>query len=251
MPENGHIIAFSPESNEEMGLVVEEEIQPASSLANSQTHYPELLQYVEPEGYQIAKAKRLNLPEGFSVLFYDEAENPLLMAGEQEGRKIILFSFSLHESNLPLKADFPILMQNILNWLLPPDISFSGQVYAGESIKLESFPDASSIMVTSPSGREYNFDAFPPPVFYDTKDIGIYKVTQQAENRTYTGSFVVLVPTDEVSNLLADSEIIPDQSRGYVEAAVSPSFGRDIWMIAGCALLLLLLLEWWVYHHGN
>ena len=129
-------------------------------------------------------------------------------------------------------------------------MAFAGQVFAGDSLKLQSFTDATQIIVTSPSGREYNFDAFPPAVFHDTKDIGVYKVIQQANNRTYTGSFLVSVPTEDVSNLKTDIETLPDQGSRHVEAAVSP-FRRDIWMIAGWALLILLLLEWWVYHHGN
>ena len=139
---------------------MEEEIHPGRTITDSQSLYPELLQYVEPEGYQIARASKINVPEGFTVLLHDEAENPLLIAGEQDGRKIVLFSFSLHESNLPLKADFPILIQNLLNWLLPQDMAFAGQVFAGESLKLQSFTDATQIIVTSPSGREYNLMPF-------------------------------------------------------------------------------------------
>ncbi len=250
LPESGHILAFSPESHEQIGLAAKGEIHPARTIANSQSLYPDLLQYVEPEGYMIARANKIDLPEGFTVLFHDEAENPLLVAGEQEGRKIVIFSFALHDSNLPLKADFPILMQNLLNWLLPQDMTFAGQVFAGEPLQLQPFTDASRIIVTSPSGREYNFDAFPPPVFHDTNDIGVYKVIQQAENRTYTGSFVVSVPTEEVSKLIADSETLPGQSSRHKDAVTSP-FRREIWMIAGWVLLLLLLTEWWVYHHGN
>ena len=31
----------------------------------------------------------------------------------------VAIGFDLHNSNLPMKYDFPVLMQNILNWLLP------------------------------------------------------------------------------------------------------------------------------------
>jgi Ca-activated chloride channel family protein len=252
LPEDGHIIAFSPSSHEQIGLAVEGEIRPVIATANThaRSFYPSLLQYVEPEGYQIARAGKMNVPEGFTVLLQDEGENPLLIAGEQEGRKIALFAFSLHESNLPLKADFPILVQNLLNWLLPPDIAFAGQIFAGESLQLECFPNVSRIIVTSPSGRKYDFDAYPAPVFYDTHDIGIYKISQQAGDQTYTGSFVVSVPTHEVSDLCTGSEVYTGKGGGIFEAAASP-FGKDIWMTAGWTLLLLLLIEWQVYHHGT
>ncbi len=249
LPEDGHIIVFSPSSNEELGLLVEGELPPSGVKQNAQSQYSDLLQYVEPEAYQIAKAKKLNVPEGFSILLQNNDGNPLLMIGEQDGRKIAVFSFSLHESNIPLKADFPILMQNLLNWLLPQDITFAGQVFAGESLPISPLPDATSITITSPEGRKYEFDSYPAPVFYDTHEIGIYEIFQQAEDQSYTGRFVVSVPTGQVSDLRMNRESTPGQAAEFIANSASP-FRRDIWMVAGWALLLLLLIEWWVYHRG-
>jgi Ca-activated chloride channel family protein len=249
LPENGHIIAFAPPSHEEIGLVVEEEILPEGIKISFQSQYSDLLQYIEPEGYRIAKAGKMNLPEGFTALITDNEGNPLLAAGEREGRKTALFSFSLHDSNLPLKPDFPILIQNLLSWMLPPEMTFPGPVYAGETVLLTPFPDVSHITVTSPAGKKYRFDAYPVPVFYDTRDIGVYEIVQHAENRTYEGRFAVSVPTDEVSDLRSDSPDSDTAAREEAAAAALP-FQKDIWMIAGWILLLLLLLEWQVYHHG-
>ncbi|NLB42794.1 MAG: VWA domain-containing protein [Clostridiales bacterium] len=249
LPEDGHIIVFSPSSHEELGLLVEGELPPGGVKQNAQSQYSDLLQYVEPEAYQIAKAKKLNVPEGFSILLQNNDGNPLLMIGEQDGRKIAVFSFSLHESNIPLKADFPILIQNLLNWLLPQDITFAGQVFAGESLPISPLPDATSITITSPGGRKYEFDSYPAPLFYDTHEIGIYEISQQAEDQIYTGRFVVSVPTDQVSDLRMDRESTPGQVAEFIANSASP-FRRDIWMAAGWALLLLLLIEWWVYHRG-
>ncbi|HHY83750.1 MAG TPA: VWA domain-containing protein [Clostridiales bacterium] len=249
LPEDGHLIAFAPASKEEIGLTVEGEIIPQDASINNETLYPDLLQYIKPEGYQIAKAVKMNVPEGFTVLLQDKSNNPLLIAGEHKGQKMALFSFSLHESNLPLKADFPILIQNLLNWLVPPDISLAGQVFAGETLPLYSFPGVSRINVTTPAGKEYSFDAYPMPVLYDTNEIGIYEISQQADNKTYTGRFAVSVPTHVISDLRANNVSIPNGSGADLPLAASP-FRRDIWAIAGWALLLLLLIEWWVYHHG-
>ncbi len=249
LPENGHIIVFSPSSHEEIGLLIEGEISATRVSQNAQSQYSNLLQYVEPEDYQIAKSKKLNMPKGFSILLQNNEGNPLLMVGEQNGRKIAVFSFSLHESNIPLKADFPILIQNLLNWMLPQDMAFAGQLFAGEFLPISPLPDATSIKVTSPGGRKYEFDSYPAPVFYDTHEIGIYEISQHADDQVYTGRFVVSVPTDQVSDLRIGSGSTPGQGEDYIPTAASP-FKRDIWMIAGWALLLLLLIEWWVYHRG-
>jgi len=249
LPQNGHIIAFAPVSNENIGLTVDENFKPGSVSINKNSLYPELLQYVEPEGYQIAKAGKINLPEGFTVLLQDGSANPLLIAGEQDGRKMAFFAFSLHESNLPLKADFPILIQNLLNWLVPQDMTFAGQVYAGETLPLSTLPDASRISVITPTGREYSFDAYPQPVFYDTQEIGIYEIIQQTDDKTITGRFAVSVPAHEISDLRTYKESSSGGDAGELPLTAAP-LRRDIWAIAGWALLLLLIIEWWVYHRG-
>ncbi|MDD2502455.1 MAG: BatA and WFA domain-containing protein [Clostridia bacterium] len=249
LPEDGHIIVFSPSSHEGLGLLVEGELPPSGAKQKTQSQYSNLLQYVEPEDYQIAKAKKLNVPQGFSTLLQNGEGNPLLMIGEQDGRKMAVFSFSLHESNIPLKADFPILIQNLLNWMLPQDMIFAGQIFAGESLPISPLPDATSITITSPEGRKYEFDSYPAPVFYDTHEIGVYEIFQQAEDQSYAGRFVVSVPTDQVSDLRIGRDSTPGQAEEFIRTAASP-FRRDIWMIAGWALLLLLLIEWWVYHRG-
>jgi Ca-activated chloride channel family protein len=249
LPEDGHIVVFSPSSQEELGLLVDGELPPSGVKQNAQSQHSDVLQYVEPKDYQIAKAKKLNVPEGFSVLLQNNEGNPLLLIGEQDIRKIAVFSFSLHESNIPLKADFPILIQNLLNWMLPQDMVFAGQLFAGESLPISPLPNATSIRVTSPGGREYEFDSYPAPVFYDTHEIGIYEISQQADGQSYIGHFVISVPTDQVSDLRIGSGSTTGQSEDYIPTAASP-FRRDIWMIAGWTLMLLLIIEWWVYHRG-
>jgi hypothetical protein len=54
-----------------------------------------------------------------------------------EGEAVIAYAegtavlgFDLHNSNLPLKYDFPVLMQNILDWLLPAETAGDGETGA-------------------------------------------------------------------------------------------------------------------------
>jgi Ca-activated chloride channel family protein len=252
LPVNGHMILFNPPFNEELGLTIEGEIVPSGIAVNQHALYQTLVEYIEPEGYQIAKAGKMTVPPGFDVLLSDQSGNPILAAGESKGRKIVIFPFSLHRSNLPLKADFPILIQNILSWMLPPSMNFSAEVYAGEALQLSTFQDAAEIIVQAPSGKEYRFDAYPAPLFYDTQDVGVYKVIQKAEDQAYEGSFVVSVPTMEVSDLRLETSSGAEQpgQGGTAPLRAGSPFQKEIWLIAGWGLLLLLLIEWWVYHHG-
>ena len=52
-----------------------------------------------------------------------------------DGKPVIVYTegaaalgFDLHNSNLPLKYDFPVLIQNMLDWLLPAEEETDGNV---------------------------------------------------------------------------------------------------------------------------
>ena len=49
----------------------------------------------------------------------DSDSASLMLAGEQNGQRVVLIPFDLRQSNLPLSAAFPILMSNMLGYLEP------------------------------------------------------------------------------------------------------------------------------------
>ncbi|HOB20755.1 MAG TPA: BatA and WFA domain-containing protein [Candidatus Atribacteria bacterium] len=242
-----HMLIFNPPEGTKPGLASKEEFVPGKVRKNANTLHEDLLRYTEPGDYQIAKAKRLTVPEGFDVLLEDADSEPLLIAGEIDGRKTAVFAFSLHDSNLPVKADFPILMQGLINWMLPPSGNKLPHVYAGEPLALEPLPDADSIWVIAPSGRKYEFDVYPRPVFYDTYEPGIFEIVQTAGGKTHRSYFAVSVETGLVSDLRSNMGEQP--GRGPDRTAAIGYRIEDLWTYAGLVLVLLLLTEWWVYHN--
>src|SRR5213075_3025794 len=46
-------------------------------------------------------------------------QGPLLLAGEYEGRRVVVLPFDPRDSNLPKLAAFPLLMANVVEWLDP------------------------------------------------------------------------------------------------------------------------------------
>ena len=81
------------------------------------------------------------------------AADPLLLIREGDPRDALL-TFDLHHSDLPLRAAFPILVQNLLDYLLPG--GFENQVFApGQAVTLIAEPDAKWADVSAPDGHEY------------------------------------------------------------------------------------------------
>src|SRR5690606_5798329 len=99
----------------------------------------------------IAEARSIEIPDwAQSVL--DDGHYPIMMAGERGSQRIVIFPFDIHNSDLPLKPDFPILMQNIMEWMLPQVVDSSIIKYSGDEININPLPHASRVEVINPSG---------------------------------------------------------------------------------------------------
>ena len=107
---------FNPPENGPLDLVEEGQFEPVAVRINRDIVNDEIISYIEATDFQIAKAKKLKLPQDFDIVLEDQKGNPLLILGDTDQGRLVIFAFSLKDSNLPLKADFPILMQALLNW---------------------------------------------------------------------------------------------------------------------------------------
>ncbi len=113
-------------------------------------------------------------------------ETPLLIAGEQNNRRIGVLSFDLHDSDLPLQPTFPILIYNLVNWFLPPPVPGNAQVAPDTPVTIQAWPGAQRITITGPGQQPVTVaPPFPVTAFNKTDTIGIYSVTQYTQIRNY------------------------------------------------------------------
>jgi hypothetical protein len=89
-------------------------------IGQQQTNHP-IMRFVELANLNIAQAQSIEPPPWTSSLLNGQGGS-LLIAGENEGRRIAVITFDLLRSDLPLQIDFPILIANLAGWFLdqPP-----------------------------------------------------------------------------------------------------------------------------------
>jgi hypothetical protein len=174
------------------------------------------------------------------------ASGPLLLVRDGESRSALM-TFDLHHSDLPLRAAFPILVQNLLNYLLPG--GFENQAFAPDQpVTLQAEPGAKAMDVTTPDGRSIHLSP-PFAPFTDTAQIGLYTVHQTLATGTRLSRFVVQLQDPIVSRIqpgAAPPTQGVDQPRGPL-----PRGTLEIWpWLAGIGLGLLAL-EWVLYLRGR
>jgi hypothetical protein len=211
-----------------------------------------LLRYVDLSQLHIAQAHDLVLPSwGRAVL--SSQNGPLIVAGTQNNRNVIVFGFDLHDSDLAVQTAFPLLVRNMVTYLLPlPAGGLPAEVSPGQSVVLDKVQsNVDQIVVEDPSAQDH---AFPitqgnsRAAFGDTTETGVYYVTQ------YSGQDIVAQEAFAVNLFSRDESLtLPNPSPGLpagappVTSAASGDegiFRREVWPVVALIGFLVLLIEW-------
>ncbi|MGS0765262.1 vWA domain-containing protein [Syntrophomonas curvata] len=202
-----------------------------------------LLKYVDVNGWQMASARNLLLPAGFKTLL-DYQTEPLLATGEHQGQRMGILGCDLHESNIPLQTGFPILINNLLSWLLPEKQGNAAAI-SSDAYSFTIMPGSEEIIVQEPDGKEHRYKP-PFPAMFPTGNPGPYRFTQLANDRQQTVCAV------KNSGNLLESDLKP-RSISCIRAggkSANNISNREIWPYLAALCLLVLLLEWEVYRRG-
>ncbi len=218
-----------------------------------------LLRFVDLSSLHVAKAAAINLPQwGHVVLGSDKG--PLILAGEESGRKIGVLAFDLHDTDLPVQTAYPLLMRNLITYLLPdPAGGVPVAVPPKALVSLVATDKTiSRIVVEDPSGKEWSYAVgtdLRSIAFAETSLLGVYYVTQ------YTGTDIVAQEAFAVNLASHDESMIrPNLSPGLPKGLTSEAaaagqppnaplnvdsvFEREIWPYVALVGFAVLLLEW-------
>ena len=191
------------------------------------------------------------------------SQYPLLLAGEDAGRRIAVLAFDLRRSDLPLQVAFPILISNLLDWLAPAGSGVPDQVSPGEPVTLtapQALSSASagqtiaSAIITRPDGSTVRLQLENGAATFAGADtLGLYQVRWETDNPDTENSAAF------AANLFSpqESDTQPLQSislagAGSIQAGdASASLARrEFWRALAFFALGVLMAEWMVYHRG-
>ncbi len=232
LPDIGAVLAVNPQA-QVRGISCEEEKEPSGVLrASADASMQSLTQHLLLE--TIALRSFTPLTGGQSVLLQG-GDTLLAVQQDAQGRTAVL-GFDLHDSNLPLKADFPVLMQNLLSYLLPQLRQEIGQVSCGDVLTLMEDARAQTSYVLSPAGQKMPLDALT------TNEQGVYTLVRQyADGGERRAQFAVHGAESEY-----DVRVVGAQGSASIAQQTRSAAGRELTSWVLLAFLTLLLVEWGV-----
>ncbi len=241
---------FGGDSSEDSLLEVTGVFTSPATVATRLADSP-LLRFVDWRNVHVASAKQISAPWAQPLVM--AAGGPLIMTGERNGLRAAVFSFDLHDSDLPLQIAFPVLMANITDWL-SPGRAFEAPANLRIGTPVAISPGVGSLLVTirKPDGREWLAQVGEDDLFFtETDQLGLYQVVIRDDGGDRpAGSFAVNLFSPDEGQIQPADQVRIGQST--LETAVEGDIGqRELWPWLLLAAFVILLIEWWIHHRGT
>jgi Mg-chelatase subunit ChlD len=208
-----------------------------------------LLANVPLEGAHVSQSRRLT-PPPWSDAVLTSPETPLLLVGQQDGRRIGVVGFDVHQSDLPLQPAFPVLIQHLLDWLVPQASTATPVVQVGEAVTLAPLPESTAVDVEPPDGQRVQVaPPFPAPAFTATARPGLYHVVQQdAAGRQSTAAFAANFVDANQSKLAPGVDSGAPSAPATNQPVQAPHEFWEALVVVGLILLAIeVALAWWQF----
>lgn len=224
-----------------------------------------LLRNVSLSEVSILEATRI-VPGTWARVVVDSDGGPLLVAGERNGRRIVVLAFDLLRSDLPLQVAFPLLLSNIINFLAPGSGAEAALLAPGEPLTLQIDPAITEVRLTLPDGTQLGtagglfqtaetLQMQDEQVIYAaTNQLGIYTVEAfRADELEARLRYAVNLFAPNESQVQPQPELAVSQTGGLQSAAgpQDQQARQEFWRWLAALALLVLVVEWLVYQRGG
>ena len=177
-----------------------------------------------------------------------------LMAGEDtagfygvyDGQRIAVMGFDLHQTDLGLQAEFPVLMSNLADYLLDGGLTDEISYTAGDSIVLHGSTGGSELILTEPDGTKRSIEASKAAGSYvQVTDVGIYEAVQELDGKVKQQKFSAGFPVEQESSVNSARSMVKEGDEGVIlQGRMGVLEIRNYLLFV---LLLLLAAEWIIY----
>lgn len=213
LPADGAVWLFNVNSVKGCGFVCQEEVKPVDpgvlakyTSNSSDLVFQQLTKNLSMKNsIKVGQYKRYTLNNKFTVLL--SCDNvPFVFAGKNDNnQRQIVCNFDLQNSDLPMLADYIILMRNFISYSNPKVLDVF-KYEAGDTVTFSLPDNAKIIVVTTPSGKEEPISKTDLTT-YKLEEAGTYSVkVTNYYGREKVVNFYSAYPSDESDPLKADGK---------------------------------------------
>ena len=206
-----------------------------------------LLNNVSLQDVHIAKSQDMRAST-FGRALITSLQTPLVLVRDAPFRQVLV-GFDIHDSDLPLRIGFPVLMQNLSEWMLPPSVP-SRSFHPDETVTIVPENGAKTVTVVRPDGSRRQLATGSIATFADTDLLGVYMVEQTVSGNTDRSWFAVNLFSDTTSQLVPVDRLALPPSKVFSTAQTNHRGLIQVWPWIALLALVLVLAEWLAFHRG-
>lgn len=235
MPSKGSILFINPSSNEFFNVINGGEGGEAKAVIG------EVSKYLEETTFTAAKYNSIEIPY-YGRGFLNIDEDFIGFKGEVDGRKIAALSFDLHNSDFPLKKEFPILMYELGENLISSGMIYKNNFKAGEKIIAKGLSLDENISLTYPNGDTLEISSGDE--IREDNNLGIYKLEDKEEKELFSVNF----PSEKEGNTNVNNI---SESENIANVKSDLKRGLNISPLLIILVMAVVAFEWIMYKKGN
>jgi Ca-activated chloride channel family protein len=192
--------------------------------------------WVRTRDISVRNPAALKVQSGDIVLAYTEGDPPapLILAREQNGRRILVVGFDPHNSNFPLESAFPLLMAGSLEWMTDSVDEVANSFATGEI----DLPGPATRIV-SPSGIDMTFAREGGDIHLLAPETGMYTVISPGREKKIAVNPPAL-PTERLRETALET--------AQIEREPVPAATWNLWRWLVLLAVVALWLEWRLYY---
>jgi Ca-activated chloride channel homolog len=218
-----------------------------------------LLRFVDLSSVHVGRSRQIELAEGMRAVVASTGGVALIAVGEVGRQRIGLIGFDLAESDLPLQVAFPLLMSNLVDYLLPVQAGvLPSSMRLGETLAVEVDPRIARAVVTTGAAGPRELPVIGGRLTIPGAElVGLREVRAISDDPDLDGSLlgrtaVNLFSADESDVAPGDPMALVDMGRVMPDAERTAASARsEWWWPLALAALALAVVEWLLFHRPS
>lgn len=238
LPTTGNILFVNPKSNEFFNVIKGGEVKEAKVVKGQVSKYINDLQFT------LAEFNGIEVPY-YGKVFLEVEDTAVGFYGEKDNRGIAALSFDIHNSDVALKKQFPILIYELGEKLISNGLSNKSNYSSGEEIEVKASNLSKELKVAYPGEKSKTLSLNEK--INSKYNLGIYNIEEVLENDSRNEMISVNFPSEEESN--ADSEYLGEVGESDSIDGLRKGINLDFILII--LALGVISTEWILYLKGN
>ena len=157
----------------------------------------------------------------------------------------VVFSFDIHDSNLPLQSDLTVMMRNLFKFALPWIVE-ENSAPVGSPLNISLLPYADRVLLLKPDNTVSELSMSDFSCVFTPTEVGIYRITEKSDEKNVYKDVFIHIPESESSVQKLDGLSV-DKAADYIKGSDGDSVPKaathmSVWIAA--AALVLMLVEW-------